>query len=173
MLDALRIGTGRNRLRLAAVALASSVLLATPAVTLAEQSAPDDWVGKAVVPKARDFTLKDAQSGSPVQGPREIYHVAEVNGKLVLLATAGIVGWAPVDQVVPLELANAFFTNKIRQNPTESFSYTMRAIVALALQGDVDRALEGLTHLHIGKRTPGRVEEERAIDAGIFPRHDL
>jgi tetratricopeptide (TPR) repeat protein len=144
MLDALIIGTVRNRLGLVAVALASSLILAAPAATIAGQSAPNDWVGKAVVPKARDFTLDDAQKGSPVKGPGEIYHVAGVSGKLVLLSTAGITGWAPIDQVVPLELANAFFTNQIRRDPGESFNHTMRAIVALALQGDVDRALGDL-----------------------------
>ena len=105
---------------------------------------PSDWVGKAVVPKGRDFTLKDAQKGSQVKGPPEIYHVSQVSGKSVLLSTAGFAGWAPIDQVVPLEQADSFFTNQIRANPGESFNHTMRAIVSLAHNGDLDRALGDL-----------------------------
>ena len=32
-----------------------------------------------------------------------------MNGKSVLLAAPGITGWAPIDQVVPLEQADSFF----------------------------------------------------------------
>ena len=144
MLDALKTGTMRIRLRLVAAALASSLILAAPTATLAEPLAANDWVGKAVVPKARDFTLRDAQKGSPVKGPAAIYHVAQVSGKSVLLSAAGITGWAPIDQVVPLELASAFFANQIRHNPGESFGHTMQAVVAIAHHGDVERALGDL-----------------------------
>jgi tetratricopeptide (TPR) repeat protein len=144
MLEAVRIGTVRSRLGLVAVALASSMMLASPPGTQARQPAASDWVGKAVVPRAPNFTLKHAQRGKPVSAPVEVYHVTEVNGKSVLLATAGITGWAPIDQVIGLEQADSFFANEIRAHSNEPFNHTMRAIVALALHGDLDRALRDL-----------------------------
>jgi tetratricopeptide (TPR) repeat protein len=141
MLDALENVTIRTRLCLAAVAFAFSVMLVAPRAILADQPAANGLVGKAVVPKARDFTLKDAQRGTQVHGPAEVYHVSEVSGKLALLSAVGITGWAPIDQVVPLEQAVLFFSNQIRANPRDSFPLAMRAIVTLVHHGDVDRAL--------------------------------
>ena len=141
MLDEVIVGTARSRLGLAAIALAFCLMPATPSSALARQPTANDWVGKAVVPRGRDFTLKDAKTGSPLNGPAELYHVTQVNGKLVLLVTTGINGWVPIDNVVRLELASAFFTNQIRANPGESFNHTMRAVVAIAHQGDLERAL--------------------------------
>ncbi len=137
-----KVGTVRIRIGLAAMVLGLSLILAAPVATLARQAAANEWVDKAVVPKSRDFTLKDAKKGSPIKGPAGIYHVAQQSGKLVLIATAGITGWASIDEVVPLELAGVFFANQIRANPDESFNHTMRAVVALAHQGDLDRALD-------------------------------
>ncbi len=99
----------RARLGLAVVALASCLMLATPPAAFARQPTADEWVGKAVVPNGRDFTLKDAKTGSPVNGPAEVYRVTQVRGTSVLLATTGSHRLGPKDRVVPLELANAFF----------------------------------------------------------------
>ena len=130
-----------NRAALAALCLA----LAVSQPTFARQPSADDRIGKAVLPKARQFMLKDVQKGTPVKGPAEIYHVARVSGASLLLSGTGISGWAVADQVVPLDQADDFFTKQIRTNPGDSFPHLMRAIVSLASQGDLDRALGDLT----------------------------
>src|SRR6202044_1976459 len=76
MLDALKIGAVLNRSVLTVVVLALSLGLTMPAPSLGRQTSANDWVGNAVVPKARNFTLKDARTGSPVSGPKAtVYHV--------------------------------------------------------------------------------------------------
>ena len=146
MLDALKIGRMRKVIGLAALVLAVSCLLpVVPDTALARQPSANDWAGKVVLPKLRNFTLRDIQKGSAVKGPAEIYHVTRVSGKSVLLTGTGVTGWASLDQVVVLDEADDFFTKQIRSNPGESFPHLMRAIVSLANQGDPDRAVGDLT----------------------------
>ncbi len=59
-------------------------------------------------------------------------------------------GWAAADQVVPIEQAEAFFTDRIRANPKDAFSHLMRAtalagqIEARQLVGKLDGELAGM-----------------------------
>jgi tetratricopeptide (TPR) repeat protein len=138
-----------NQIALAALCLT----LAVSQSTFARQPSADDRVGKAVLPKARQFTLKDVQKGTPVKAPAEIYQVARMSGASLLLSGTGISGWAAADQVVPLEQADDFFTKQIRANPADAFPHLMRAIVSMASKGDVDRALGDLTEAI--RLTPG------------------
>ncbi len=95
MLDALKIRTVRSGRGLAALVVAATcLLLSAPTAAPARQPSANDWVGKVVLPKVRNFVLKDAQKGSPVKGPAEIYHVTRVSGKSVLLTGSGVTGWA-------------------------------------------------------------------------------
>jgi tetratricopeptide (TPR) repeat protein len=121
------------------------VMLAIPGPTRARQLASDDWLGRPVVPKVRGLTLKDAQKGTPVKAPAEVYHVALVNGKSLLLTTAGLAGWAPSDQIVLLDQADAYFTSQIRAQADQPFNHAMRAVVSLAQNGDLDRAIGDLS----------------------------
>ncbi len=63
MLDKAKMGTARSRLGLAAVALASCLMLATPWATLARQPSANDWVGKPVVPKGRELHPQRCEDG--------------------------------------------------------------------------------------------------------------
>ncbi len=69
------------------------------------------------------------------------YRVEQVNGPWLWLEPEpnGQSGWAPADQLVPIDEANAFLTDCIRSNPGDDFAYSMRAIV----RGDVTHELEG------------------------------
>ena len=101
---------------------------------------------QGVVPKARDFSLKDAQKGTQVKGSPEVYHV--VSGQRQVRCSCRLpelAGWAPSDQVVLLEQADEFFTSQIQGHPGESFPHLMRAIVSLAQSGDLDRAIGDLS----------------------------
>ncbi len=143
MPDAWKLGTIRSRLRPVTftLSLVFCLTMVAPWANSGEPSAATDWIGRAVVPKARHFRLKDAQRDTEAPGPAGVYHVAQVNGSSVMLTTGGLTGWAPIDQVVPLEQADGFFSNQIRANPGESFFHTMRAIVSFVHRGDLDRAL--------------------------------
>lgn len=146
MLDALKLEMVRGGPGLVArVLVASSLLLMMSMPARAQQPSASEWVGKAVLPKARDFVVKDAQKGTPVKGPAEIYHVTQASGRSLLVSGMGVTGWVLADQVVPLDQADEFFSKQIRANPGGSYNHLMRAIVSLALAGDLDRALGDLT----------------------------
>jgi tetratricopeptide (TPR) repeat protein len=138
----LRISAGA-RLGFVLVA-AIALVMAPPVQSQSEQPSEGSWVGKVVVPKSPSFTLKNAEKGSVVKGPPAIYHVSLASGNSLLLSSSGVFGWAPTDQVVPLEHARPFFTNQIRANPGASFNYMMRALVGLATGEDLDFSLDDL-----------------------------
>jgi tetratricopeptide (TPR) repeat protein len=125
-------------------ALALGVLLAATETKSAQPTTSSGWVGRSVVPKVRKIPLKDPKNGSERSGPAAIYHVTETNGQSLLLSTAGVAGWAQIDQVIPVEQAASYFTARIKANPGESFNYTMRAIVSLYQNADLDRSLADL-----------------------------
>jgi len=125
-------------------ALALVLLVATAKTEGAQPTTTNSWVGRSVVPKARKLTLKDTRNGSEHAGPGAIYHVTQANGKSLLLSTTGVAGWAQIDQVVPVEQAASYFTARIQASPSDSFNYTMRAIVALHQNADLDRSLADL-----------------------------
>ncbi len=125
-------------------ALSLGLLLVVADSSTAQLATSDGWVGRSVMPKARKFPLKDPKNGSEHSGPAAIYHVTQANGKSLLVTTAGVAGWTQTDQVVPVEQAALYFTARIKANPTESFNYTMRAIVFLYQNADLDRSLADL-----------------------------
>ena len=98
-------------------------------------------VGKAVVPKVRNFTIRENAQSAPRPGPPAIYHVAQESGRSLFIATNGLSGWVADDQFVLLEQAPAFFTGQIRANPRDSFAYAMRAIAELAIKPDFKTAM--------------------------------
>src|SRR5271166_1063082 len=122
MNDLATIISKRSALRLAILALASGLMLAVHSNAAAQEPKDLGWVGKAVVPKTQNFTLKDAGNVSTRTGPPAIYHVSQASGNSLLLSSAGIAGWAPIDQVVPVDQAGAFFATQIRANPREPFN---------------------------------------------------
>jgi tetratricopeptide (TPR) repeat protein len=132
------------RTRFLGAALALGLLLVAAQPSTAQTTTSNGWVGRSVVPKARKIPLKDPKNGSERSGPAAIYHVTQAHGNSLLLAAAGVAGWARIDQVVPVEQAAQYFTARIRSNPGESFNYTMRALVSFHQNADLDRSLADL-----------------------------
>ena len=99
------------------------------------QAQPDTGlVGKRVVQKQRDFALRaDATKKAVEQSEDEIhiFRVTKTDGPSIWLEAeaGGSGGWAPADDVVPVELAIDFFTNQARDHPKDSFPILMRATV--------------------------------------------
>src|SRR5262245_9318985 len=107
--------------------------------------AQDGWVGKRVVERYRGFRLRIEDQ---VIDPKaiNIYRVERVNGPRLWLKAEGVSlsGWAPADQVIPVEQAIEFFTDSIRANPDDPHGYTMRAIIRREEKNEHDIALGDL-----------------------------
>ena len=88
------------------------------------------------MPRFREFTIKASAESAARSGVPAIYHVTQENGKSLFITTNELSGWVPLDQVVLLEQAPAFFTGQIRANPRDSFAYAMCAIALLAVKSD-------------------------------------
>lgn len=134
----IRGGASRTAVRFLVVAIAA----ATP--NLASGQTGNEWVGKRVVQKFNNFALRiESQVVERSRKTIEIYRVEQVNnGWLWLKAEGkGIVGWATVNDVVPVDDAISFFTNQIRANPGDASSYQMRAIIWHEVKKEFDIAL--------------------------------
>jgi tetratricopeptide (TPR) repeat protein len=127
-------------LRIIVAALGSAMVLGLPFTLQAQED--EGWLGKRVVQKYDTFRL-----GLGGQGvvPKMIhtYRVEKVNGQVLWIRVEGQgpSGWAPADQVVPVEQAIEFFTDYIRTHRTEAFGYVMRARIWRMEKKDLDRAL--------------------------------
>jgi tetratricopeptide (TPR) repeat protein len=149
-------------------AILAPALAAAPPLG-AQTRADRNWIGRRVVQKSQDFVLRDdKQAILPNDGLIHIYRVERVDGGRLQLkaegqgpsgsATAdtlppaipppptppikeGPSVWAAADQVIPIDQAVAFFTERIRANPKDAFSYIMRA-TALNDDLEIDRALD-------------------------------
>src|ERR1700722_18146329 len=99
------------------------------------QAQPDrGWIGKRVVQKQRDFSLRIDPTKKAVEQSEDeihIYRVTRTDGPSLWLEaeTGSSSGWAPADHVVPVDLAIAFFSSQMRGHPQDSFPILMRATV--------------------------------------------
>ena len=127
----------------ALLAVGIALVLASPPALPAQ--AGDGWGGTRVVERYPGFRLRIENQ---VIDPKaiEIYRVEQVNGPWLWLKAEGqgTSGWAPADQVVPVDQAIAFFTDSIRANPGDSHGYVMRALIWRQERKEVDLALVDL-----------------------------
>jgi tetratricopeptide (TPR) repeat protein len=127
----------------ALLAVGIALVLAAPPALHAQ--AGDGWVGKRVIQRYGGFRLRIENQ---VIDPKaiEIYRVEQVNGPWLWLKAEGqgTSGWAPADQVIPVDQAIAFFTDSIRANPGDSRGYMMRAVIWLRERKELDIALGDL-----------------------------
>ncbi len=110
----------------------------------AAEPAGKDWVGKKVVPKHRDFTLRSCGDDVDRKGRPGIYQVREFKGSSLLLERSGIRGWVEADQFLPIEVATKFFDEVIRANSQDAFGYIMRAKALTVDKKDFEHALADL-----------------------------
>jgi tetratricopeptide (TPR) repeat protein len=114
------------------------------------QAQPDaGWIGKRVVQKQRDFSLRIDATRKPVDQSEDeihIYRVTKFDGASLWLdaEAGGSSGWSPADHVVPVDLAITFFTGQMRDHPKDSFPILMRATIWHDKK-DVGRAMEDYT----------------------------
>jgi tetratricopeptide (TPR) repeat protein len=107
------------------------------------------WIGKRVVQKQRDFSLRIDPTKKAVEQSEDeihIYRVTKSDGPSLWLEaeTGSSGGWAPADHVVPVDLAVAFFSSQMRDHPKDSFPILMRATVWHDKK-DLARAMEDYT----------------------------
>ena len=128
------------------VAVMLGLLHLAAAGSAAQTPAAGEWTGKAVVPKVRDFAIREMPR-RPRAGLPAIYHVTHERDRLLFVTTNGLAGWVSSDQFVSLEQAPVYFTSQIRANPRDSFAYAMRAIALLAQKPDFKTRWPTLTRL--------------------------
>ncbi len=106
-----------------------AVVLASPIPVCAQQG--NGWIGKRVVQRYSNFQLQIENRAVDPKGQIYIYRVKQVNGPWLWLRAEGegFSGWAPVEQVLPVELAVEFFTGYINANVGDPFGYTMRGTI--------------------------------------------
>ena len=113
-----------------------------PGRSLAAEPAGKEWIGQRVVPKQRDFALRDDE-GSPARAAKiAIYRVDQVKGgSLRLTPDGGSTAGPTAGQVVPVEQAVEFFSDAIGESPRDPYNYAMRAMVLLFEREDAEHAL--------------------------------
>ncbi|MFI5456325.1 MAG: tetratricopeptide repeat protein [Isosphaerales bacterium] len=134
-------GTMMNRIRPAVSIVVLGLMAVAPASSHARQPAGGGWIGKRVVQKYSSFQLKIENQVIDPKDWIATYRVEQVNRPWLWLHAGELNGWAPADQVVPVEQAIAFFADYIRSNPGDSFGYTMRAMIWTEEKKELDIAL--------------------------------
>ena len=93
------------------------------------------------VQKAADFSLFDGQTKIAPSGVGYICLLERAQGDqlLVTIRSQGLRGWAPASALVPLNHADAYFSQQIEANPRDPFAFLMRGVVRYE-NDDLDRA---------------------------------
>ena len=99
-----------------------------------------DWVGKKVVPKHRDFTLRSS-GGRRHHGQTRGLQGQGNQGSLLLVERSGVSGWVEANQFVPIEDATKFFDGVVQANSRDAFGYIMRAKSRIIDKEDFERAI--------------------------------
>jgi hypothetical protein len=92
------------------------------------------WVGQRVVQTTRGFALRDDRPMVTRSAGRiYVYRVQEAEGLRLWLEVEGNVtaqrGWSTAWDVVPIDRASTFFTQRIQANLQDGFSCLMRAAI--------------------------------------------
>ena len=146
-------------------------------LALAQQPA-DTWIGRRVVQRHNNFPVRlngqaVLRSGMEIH----IYKVKRRDGDQLWLEgdDDGPRGWAAVDQLVPVDDALAYLTDRVRVHPDEAFYYALRATVYCDRK-DFDRALgdwnkivelepdDAASYVGRAKLSVSRMEWDRAIN---------
>jgi tetratricopeptide (TPR) repeat protein len=137
-----RIAATAHKAQVAVLLVALGLTTGLSDQVRAEQPPGKDLIDQRVVPKQRDFKLRDAEGGPERAGKIAVYRVEKFKGgSLLLTPDGGPGGWAAAGQVVPVEKAVEFFSNAISKSPRDPHNYAMRAMVLLLERGDPAHAL--------------------------------
>jgi tetratricopeptide (TPR) repeat protein len=131
-----------NRSSLAAQIVVLGLNAILPTASFARQPAGEAWVGRRVMPKHRGFQLRVGSDIVDRKGWPAFYRVEQADGPMLRLRGQEISGWAPAEQVVPVEKAIEFFTDQIRTNPGDAHAYVMRAMIWMNDRDGLDKAMD-------------------------------
>lgn len=125
------MGTGGERqqsVQLVVFLLVVVLKLLAPKALVAQQPAPKNWVGRHVVQRYNNLVLRIEDRVIDRKRVIHFYRVEQKSGPWLWIRAEGngFSGWATADEIVPVEEGIDFFTNQIRQNPRDVFSYMMR-----------------------------------------------
>jgi tetratricopeptide (TPR) repeat protein len=125
------VGTGGQRcpsIRLAVFLLLVVLRLVLPKPLAAQQPIPRSWIGRRVVQRFNNLTLRIEDRVIDRKRVIHFYMVEQTNGPWLWVRAEnnGFSGWAKVDEMVPVDEGIDFFTRRIRENPSDVFSYMMR-----------------------------------------------
>jgi tetratricopeptide (TPR) repeat protein len=117
---------------------------AAPYVTIKRATGVRDLT-REFVQRTPNFSLEFGGKRMLPVMPGLIYHGERLDGDRVLLEQRqrSIRGWAPVNAVVPVTEAEAYFSEDIHRYPRDSFAYLMRGVIRLE-KGDCEGALADL-----------------------------
>jgi tetratricopeptide (TPR) repeat protein len=130
---------------LAAVLIpANSVTVRAQALAGARERPGAEWIGRRVVPKTRRLVLQDGPGDITVPGFYRYRVKQAVGGRLLLqMEDDGVGGWVAADQIIPVEPALEYFTERIHTAPGDAYAYIRRAI-CWGERKDPDRMLADL-----------------------------
>lgn len=100
-----------------------------PYVTVRRATRPRD-LSKEFMQKGPDFSLEYGGKRVTPTMPGFIYHGERIQGDRLLLENRhrGVRGWVPLNSVVPVTEAEAYFSQEILRDPAESFGFLMRGL---------------------------------------------
>jgi tetratricopeptide (TPR) repeat protein len=103
-------------------------------------------IGERVVPKFKDFTLRNGEQLVDVKKSRCLFRVERIDGPLLLLKAENetLTGWAKSDSVVPVDQAIEFFNQQVSAHPLDSFPRISRALIYVDKQ-EYDKAIADVT----------------------------
>ena len=134
--------SSRGRAISGALLAVGSLLMAHPFPAVIRAQPGKNWVGERVMQRASDLTL---HVGNRRFSPSEnipFYRVRRAAGPFVLLKSESgpAEGWASLDDVVAVDEAVDFFTDRFKNDPRDPFLYAAHARLRQD-EGEVDLAL--------------------------------
>ena len=151
---------------LAVVLLSIALVTFNPLATRADGPPKQCAAGDRVVQKNREFKIRtDRDGGSTRAVPIGIWHVDRVeDGKISLWSGNFGSGWIEVDQVIRVDDAMEFFSDRIRGNPQDAFAHVMLAVLWRD-KGEFDKAL---AHSHEAIRIDPRAAVAYETRAAVW-----
>jgi tetratricopeptide (TPR) repeat protein len=116
----------------AAVVFGLALIFTGTARAFVFAQAESGWIGKRVVPKTREFSLRVNDEVVDGSGKAiDFYRVEQVDGSSLWVKAENqrLRGWASTQAVVPVERAALYFTQQIREHPREAFFRAARAFL--------------------------------------------
>ncbi len=120
------------RRMLGVLTLSIGVWLVEPPGAFAQQSIATPQAGQRVVPRSDGFVLRIGnQVVAESDEEARFYRVEAASGSWLWLKgePEGCTGWAVSDQVISVDQAMDYFTDRIRSSPGDAFPFAMRALL--------------------------------------------